>query len=103
MNRPKIPPLVNVSAIGLADAYAKLVKECMKNGALVYAKRFSSDIDKIKGYHAEGKLAVADMLTMIQMLCITLNWNFDELRKLGVEHLRERQHEFIEQKWKDTQ
>lgn len=34
MNRPKYPPLVNVSAVGLADAYAKLVKECMKNGAL---------------------------------------------------------------------
>lgn len=38
MSRLKIPPLVNVSAIGLADAYAKLVNECMKNGAL--KKRF---------------------------------------------------------------
>lgn len=71
--------------------------------ALVYAKRFPDDKIKQKGYYAEGKLALADMLTMLQMLCISLGWNFEELRKLGVEHLRERQHEFIEQKWQDTQ
>lgn len=65
--------------------------------ALVYMKRFK-DTDKVKAYNAEGKLALADMLTMLQMLCITLDWDFEELRKLGVEHLRERQHEFIEKK-----
>jgi len=34
MNRPKIPPIRNIEAIGFADAYAKLVKTCMNEGAL---------------------------------------------------------------------
>lgn len=38
MNRPKYPPTVNVSAIGLADAWQKLVKICLNEGA--YKKRF---------------------------------------------------------------
>ena len=34
MNRPKIPPIRNIEAIGFADAYAKLVRTCMNEGAL---------------------------------------------------------------------
>lgn len=34
MNRPKYPPIINTSAIGLPDAYYKLIKDCLKHGAL---------------------------------------------------------------------
>lgn len=67
--------------------------------ALVYAERFRNDDIKVKGYYGEGKLAVADMITMLHMLCISLGWNFEELRKYGVEHLKERQHDFIGDRW----
>jgi len=38
MNRPKYPTIKNVNAIGFADAWSKLVKTCMDEGAL--KKRF---------------------------------------------------------------
>ncbi len=34
MTRPKYPPLVNVTGIGLADSWQKLVKKCMDEGML---------------------------------------------------------------------
>lgn len=38
MIRPKYPPIINTSAIGLPDAYYKLIKACLEHGAL--KKRF---------------------------------------------------------------
>ena len=34
MNRPKYPPTKHIIATGLPDAYAKLVKTCLTEGAI---------------------------------------------------------------------
>lgn len=80
------------------------------NRAIVYAHRFrNSDKALFKdGFKSEevilseGKLAMADLLTQLNMLCITMNWNFNELRRLGVEHLDERQKDFQRDRWSEV-
>lgn len=65
--------------------------------AIVYAERFRDD-EKISASHlANGKLAMADALTQLYLLCISLDWDFHKLRRLGVQHLEERHEDF---KWK---
>lgn len=80
------------------------------NRAIVYANRFNesnktqygSKWKDPDGILAEGKLALADMLTQIQMLCLTLEWDFEELRELGANHLRERQKDFQRDGWAEV-
>lgn len=70
--------------------------------SVIYAERFKSD-EKIRiGYLAHGKLALADALTQLYLLCETMKWDFHELRKLGAEHLKERQEDFKRQNWNDV-
>ncbi len=80
------------------------------NRAIVYANRFR-DSDKAlfrdgfkneEAILAEGKLAMADLLTMLNMLCITMNWDFTEMRKLGMEHLKEREKDFKRDDWSEV-
>lgn len=75
--------------------------------AIVYANRFKNT-DKIlfrdgfKGCDtilSEGKLAMADMITRLRMLCVSLNWSFDELSELGIKHLEERQKDHQRDGW----
>lgn len=42
---------------------------------------------------------MADMLTQLFLLCETLSWNFDDLRVMGMQHLEERQKDFIRDGW----
>ena len=51
------------------------------------------------GHLANGKLALADSLAQLYLLCRTLEWNFHELRKLGADHLAERYKDFIRDRW----
>ncbi len=78
--------------------------------AIVYSKRFK-DSDKIlfrDGFKncdtilSEGKLAMADMITQLRMLCISLNWSFDELSELGIKHLEERQKDHQRDGWSEV-
>ena len=67
--------------------------------SIVYAERFRDD-EKTRIIHlANGKLAMADVLTQLYLLCTSIGWNFYELRRLGVEHLKERQEDFKRQRW----
>jgi len=75
--------------------------------AIVYAQRFKNS-DKIMfrdGFKncdtilSEGKLAMADMITQLRMLCVSLNWSFDELSELGIKHLEERQKDHQRDGW----
>ena len=75
--------------------------------AIVYANRFKNT-DKIMfrdGFKdvniimSEGKLAMADMITQLRMLCVSLNWNFDEVSELGIKHLEERQKDHERDEW----
>jgi len=61
---------------------------------LVYAERFD---DFPKG---DGKTAMADLITMLHALCIEMGWDFEEIRRLGLERLKERYAEFAERGWK---
>lgn len=67
--------------------------------AIVYSQRFKND-EKLKMSHlANGKLAMADLLIQLNLLCMTLEWDFEELRKLGLEHLKERHKDFEKNRW----
>ncbi len=71
--------------------------------AIVYSQRFKND-EKIKMSHlANGKLAMADLLIQLNLLCTTLEWNFEELRKLGLEHLKERHKDFGRDGWSEIE
>jgi len=71
------------------------------NRSIVYAERFKDD-EKARITHlANGKLALADALAQIYLLCQSVGWNFNDLRKLGAEHLKERQEDFKRQGWRD--
>ena len=78
--------------------------------AIVYAERFKNSNKTLfkDGFKepsiilAEGKLAMADMITQLRMLCLTLKWDFDELSNLGVKHLEERQKDYIRDGWNEV-
>lgn len=71
------------------------------NRSIVYAERFKDDEKARIAHLANGKLALADALTQIYLLCQSVGWNFNDLRKLGAEHLKERQEDFKRQGWRD--
>ena len=71
------------------------------NRSIVYMERFKEDKKIRAGHSANGKLALADVLTQLYLLCVSLGWDFHELRKLGAEHLKERQEDFKCQGWND--
>lgn len=71
------------------------------NRSIVYMERFKEDKKIRAGYSGNGKLAIADVLTQLYLLCVSLGWDFHELRKLGAEHLKERQEDFKCQGWND--
>lgn len=69
--------------------------------SIVYSERFKND-PKIRSAHlANGKLALADLLTQLNLLCITQEWDFEGLRRLGVEHLKERHQDFRRDGWSE--
>jgi hypothetical protein len=78
--------------------------------ALVYAERFRNT-DKVMfrdGFKdkntilAEGKLAMADLLTQLHMLCISMDWDIENLREMGAQHLAERQQDFKRDGWSEV-
>jgi len=69
--------------------------------AIVYAERFKDDPKMRTGHLANGKLALADALTQLYLLCISMKWDFHELRKLGADHLAERHQDFKRNGWSD--
>lgn len=70
--------------------------------SIVYANRFKDD-KKIKIAHlAHGKLALADVLTQLYLLCLSLEWDFNQLRELGVLHLQERHEDFKRDGWSEV-
>jgi hypothetical protein len=69
--------------------------------AIAYAARFKDD-DKAKiAYLANGKLALADALTQLYLLCLSLEWDFNQLRELGALHLQERHEDFKRDGWSE--
>jgi len=76
--------------------------------AIVYSERFTKKAMFRDGFKdksvilTEGKLAMADVLTQLHLLCISLGWNFEELRELGAQHLEERQKDFKRDEWKEV-
>jgi len=88
------------------------------NRAIVYSERFCNDETMFKieegkevmfrdGFKdkkvilSEGRLAMADMLTQLYLLSLSLGWDWNELRKLGADHLAERHKDFNRDGWKD--
>lgn len=47
-----------------------------------------------KGYEANAKLGMADLIIQCRMLCLDNYWEFDEIQKLGLQHLKERHEDF---------
>ena len=71
------------------------------NRSIVYAERFKNDEKTRIAHLANGKLALADILTQLYMLCLSLRWDFNALRRLGAEHFKERQEDFKKQGWSE--
>lgn len=94
--------------------------------SIVYSERFSNNETSFKvsdgkkvmfrdGFKdrsvilSEGKLAMADLLTQLFLLCVSLEditgdagWNFNELRVLGANHLEERHKDFKRDGWTEV-
>ncbi len=78
--------------------------------SLVYSNRFNESNKVQYGSNwispevilSNGKLAMADLVTQLHMLCLSLGWNFEDLRELGLEHLRERQKDFERDGWSEV-
>ncbi len=78
--------------------------------SIVYSERFKDNNNTLfrDGFKntntilSEGKLAMADMITQLRMLCLSLEWNFDELSEIGVKHLEERQKDYIRDGWNEV-
>lgn len=66
--------------------------------SIFYALRFPNDK---KVHLKEAKLELGDLITQINMLCQELGLNFDEVRNLGLEHIKERYIEFELNEWKE--
>jgi len=48
-----------------------------------------------QGLKDEAMLGMADLITQCRMLCLDIpGWNFDEIQKLGLDHLKERHEDF---------
>lgn len=67
--------------------------------SIVYATRFKDDEKARLAYLANGKLALADALAQLYLLCISLEWDFNKLRELGALHLQERHEDFKRDGW----
>ncbi len=65
--------------------------------SILYSIRFP---DQKKAHQQNAKLELGDTLTMINILCQELGFNFDEVRELGLLHTSERYDEFEQNKWK---
>lgn len=65
---------------------------------IYYALRFPDDKNI---YHRDARLELGDMITMVQMLCQELGFDFGELREEGLRHLKERYNEFEINNWKE--
>jgi hypothetical protein len=70
--------------------------------AIVYANRFRDDEKMRLAYMANGKLALADVLTQLYLLCVSLEWDFNKLRELGALHLKERHEDFKRDGWSEV-
>jgi len=78
--------------------------------SIVYSERFKNNNKTLfrNGFKdtnvilSEGKLAMADMITQLRMLCLSLGWNFDDLSELGIKHLEERQQDFNRDRWNEV-
>ena len=69
--------------------------------AVAYANRFKDDEKMRLAHLANGKLALADALTQLYLLCLSLEWDFNNLRELGVFHLQERHEDFKRDGWSE--
>lgn len=69
--------------------------------AIVYANRFKDDKRMRIAHLAYGKLALADALAQLYLLCLSLGWDFNELRELGALHLQERHEDFKRDGWRE--
>lgn len=65
--------------------------------AIMKSRRFPDDE---AGYLAAAKLGVADAMVQIEMLCLDLGWNPDEIKKMGLQHTWERFKDFEAKGWK---
>ena len=69
------------------------------SGAEYLAKEQQKNLpDPIKkGLGENAKLGMADTLIQCQMICLDHGWDFDEIRILGLEHLKERKKDFAKE------
>ena len=65
----------------------------------VYNGRLKMSEGRLRGYEENAKLGMADLITQCRMMCLENGWNFDEIQKMGLDHLKERQKEFEMDGW----
>jgi hypothetical protein len=64
---------------------------------IMKAKRFPADE---AGYLAAAKLGIADAMVQIEMLCLDLGFDPDEIKRLGLQHTYDRFKDFKAKGWK---
>lgn len=67
--------------------------------SIYYSIRFPND----KSTHLKlARIEVGDLITQIQVLCQELGWDFEEVRREGLQHTEERYQDFEINEWIDT-
>lgn len=57
------------------------------------------DLKSKKILEANAKLGMADLLAQCYMICLDMNWDFEEIQLLGLDHLKERHVEIERDGW----
>lgn len=64
---------------------------------IMKSRRFPDDE---AGYLAAAKLGVADTMVQLEMLCLDLGWQPDEIKRMGLQHTWERFRDFEAKGWR---
>lgn len=72
-------------------------------GRMINSAYYSIRFPKDKAIHLKlAKIEMGDLITQIQILCQELNWDFEEVRREGLSHIKERYEEFERNEWINT-
>ena len=69
--------------------------------ALLMNSRTGIDSNVRHGYLENGKLGMADLITQLRMICVTLGWSFKDIQDMGMTHLKERHVELDNDGWSE--
>lgn len=95
---PKFLASIEKDGISIKDRVLLIVENVGSLAKLAcYATRFPEERDC---HIADMKLAIADSICQLELLCVNMGFNYKEIRQLGRQHTFERFEDFKKRGWK---